>query len=198
LTLRHRPKGATLLNSSLEEIGVIDFRHGDLLNKLKQENDSLRFEVYIVEDEPESKKFGGLPISINIFGSLEHLEVVGSTLSKAAIYLQEPDPTALMTEYRNPHIYSTDAGSATPFFRERHLADPVDFQDRVEKIILAPGQPAYHAEFIYDARIVTELSRSVLRPRSCCTDLTLDFAAIKLRLYVLCSPEKRKKFLMET
>jgi hypothetical protein len=198
LTLRHRPKGVTLLNPSLEEIGVIDFRHGNLLNKLKQENDSLRLEVYIVEDEPELKKFGGLPISINVFGSLEHLEAVGSTLSNAAIYLQEPDPTALTAEYRNPHIYSTDASSATPFFRQRHVADPVDFQDRVEKIIFAPGQPVCHAEFIYDARIVTELSRSVLRPRLCCTDLTLDFAAIKLRLYVLCSPEKQKKFLMET
>ena len=141
---------------------MVDFRHGDLLNKLKQENESLRFEVYIVEDEPELKKLGGSPISINVFGSLEHLEVVGSALSNAAIYLQEPDPTVLMTEYRNPHIYSTDAGSATPFFRQRHVADSVDFQDRVEKIIFASGQTECHAEFTYDTRIVTELSRSVL------------------------------------
>ena len=146
---------------------MMDFRHSDLLNKLKQENDSLHFEVYIVEDEPELKKLGGLPISINVFGSLEHLEVVGSTLSNAAIYLQEPDPTALTTEYKNPHIYSTDAGSATPFFRQRRVADSVGFQEKVEKIIFEPGLAVCHAGFTSDTRIVTELSRSVLWPRSC-------------------------------
>jgi hypothetical protein len=145
----------------LKEIGVINSQHGDLLNQLKNEISSVRFEVYVVDDEPSSRKLAGRPLEINIYGNPKHLETIGSTLSTAGVFLQEPNQVSANCKYLNPHVYSVGADSTTPFFRQNDVKEPVELINQVKDIIFAQDLTVRHLDLICGAKVETKLCRLV-------------------------------------
>ena len=123
---------------------------------------SLRCGAYIAKDDDEDiKKAKGVAIEINIYGNSDDLELVGSNLSSAGIFLQEPDPSDILVEYRNPHVFSSDLDSQTPYFRTHNVDRWEDLQESVEAMIHAPIASTLDANLKTDSRIQRELRRLV-------------------------------------
>lgn len=107
------------------------------------------------------RKTKGLPIEIIVYGNVDDKELVGSNLSSAGIFLQEPEASDILVEYRNPHVFSSDSDSQTPFFRMHNVDDWIDLQESVDAIIHAPTAATSDAIFKIDPRIKWELRRLV-------------------------------------
>lgn len=152
----------TLLDNKEEEIGVMDVKHGELMKILRMEAQSLRYEAYVVEPVSQSEgstKSSGLPVKVNVYGNTRDLQLVGTRLSDAGIYLQEPEYMENSQRYRNPHVYSED-DYQTPFFRHRDLKDLTNIQRDVEEIIYASDNTAPQTPFTCDSRVKSTLCRS--------------------------------------
>lgn len=159
--LRYRAKGVTLLRSIAEEIGELDVRHGNLLKKLKDMAPDLRCEAYVPEDETLSRKAKSFPVEINVYGTMQEMESIGSILSDEKIFLQEPEPALVKTEYRNPHVFSSQCGSGTPFFRMYEVDSREDLQNKVDATIHAPMASLFDANIEVDSRIRSKLQELV-------------------------------------
>ncbi|MCJ1382348.1 hypothetical protein MMC17_005461 [Xylographa soralifera] len=165
--LRYRTDGITVLGSDLEEIGRLDTRSADTLKGLKEAVASIRCDVNVIRDLHNSgKNYKSSEIfkaRLIIYGNEDEYDRVGSFLSEAEIFLQEPDNLISGVVYCNPHVYTTDKDNfMTPQFLLERVVDELDFQEAVEKIICTPEFPRPEAHFIQDHRLKTLLHRHQL------------------------------------
>lgn len=159
--LRYRVTGVTLLRYLGEEIGELDVRHGNLLKILRDVAPNLRCEVYVPEDDMHIRKAKNFPVEINVHGTIQEIESVGSLLSKERVFLQEPEPLLIKTVYRNPHVFSSQCGFETPFFRAYKADDGEDLQNKVDATIHAPRAPLFDTNIQIDTRIRSKLRELV-------------------------------------
>jgi len=172
LALRYRTDGVTLLDHEGQEIGAIDVRHGELLRNLKSETQSLRCEAVVSEFANHNKAFikkNGLPIDINLYGTVEDMQLIGTELSKAGVFLQEPERMREVREYRNPHVFSLENDQQTPFFRQQDVKELMAIQRNVDSIIYAHDTSTLRMTFECDKRVTSHLYRSVMLIEYVCT-----------------------------
>src|SRR5947207_862614 len=155
--LRYRATGVTLLRSPSEEIGELDVRHGNALKSLRGVAPSVRCEAYIPEEATQVRKATSFPVEINVYGTIQEMESVGSILSNDRIFLQEPEPSLIETVYRNPHVFSSQGGFETPFFRMYDVDNREALQGKVDATIHASRASLLDTNVKIDSRIRSNL-----------------------------------------
>jgi hypothetical protein len=163
LQLRYRTDGVTILDSDLGEAGELDKHHADVLKALKRQFASLRCEVYVMQaSSGDAKKSSGpavFSVELNVYGSPSLAESVGSALSKAHVYLQEPTYLAEEITYRNPHVYSAHSDLSTPRFLEKQCGTKQNFENEIDAIVHETTSTNPGELFHQDPRICSDLCR---------------------------------------
>ena len=166
LSLRFRTDATTVLLPTSEEIGVVDTKTAAQLKRLKEIDASVRFDTYLGHEEeqmncgPQGKKSSTIsPLQINVLGSEQYLNEIGSTLSAAGMFLQEPSFIDGEIRYRNPHFLTWDDMSTTPLLLTTHGSPKMDFATDIEEILDTSYDVVESREFAQDARIGTTLKR---------------------------------------
>jgi hypothetical protein len=163
LQIRYRPDGVTILGSDLEEVGELDKHHADVLKDLQRQFPSLRCEVYVMQasfaDAKKSSRSAVFSIELNVYGSPSLAESVGSVLSDANVYLQEPTYLPEIIAYRNPHVYSVDDDFLTPRFREKRCETKRNFECEIDAIIHETASTDPQKSFWQDPRIHSPLCK---------------------------------------
>jgi hypothetical protein len=195
--LRYRATGVTLLRSLAEEIGELDVRHGNALKALRDVAPNVRCEAYMPEEATHVRKAKSFPIEINVYGTIQEMESVGSTLSNDRIFLQEPEPSLIKTVYRNPHVFSSQGGFETPFFRMYDIESREALQSKVDATIHAPTASLLDTDIQIDSRIRSKLRELVSAFLVLLPQPNLPAAlAIRERLWPSCSSGNKKLLLM--
>jgi len=141
LQLRFRSDGISVLLPTVnEEVGVLDIKTAGALTALMKVDQTFIFEPYFHWKEgqdlkPQASKF--YSVYINIYGDSTKLDEVGSVLSKACIYLQEPLSFNRDFAYHNPHVLSWPSES-TPTFLQHQNNTTLDLQKDIESILNDP------------------------------------------------------------
>ena len=162
--LRYRTDGVTVLGYNSEEIGRLDTKSASMLKGLKKAVASLRCDVNFVTDPQDNSRKRSSPevskVRLIVYGNEDECDLVGSFLSEAEIFLQEPDHIPSGIVYRNPHVYTVDNDNfATPRFLQNLPVDEMDFQEAAERIVYASDLPNPEAHVIQDHRLKTPLHR---------------------------------------
>jgi hypothetical protein len=163
LRIRYRPDGVTILGFDLAEIGELDKHHAGILKALQRQFPSLRCEVYVMQSSPcdvkKSSRSAVFSIELNLYGSSSLAESVGSVLSDANVYLQEPTYLAETITYRNPHVYSVGHDFSTPRFREKRCDTKPNFEQEIDAIIHETASTDPRESFSQDLRIRSSLCK---------------------------------------
>lgn len=164
LGLRFRHDSATVLLQPLEEIGVLDDKTAGILRSLKDIAPNITVELFLDREEDQDhcdrqgKKAASVhPLQIQIYGPDEYYNEVGSALSSAGMYLQEPVFLDRGVVYRNPHFLSWDNTSETPLLDTARLEPKAEFATRIEAIMDSFGPVLEGSDVKQDARIFTTL-----------------------------------------
>lgn len=159
---------STFRNDTRSRIGVLDVRTARGLNALST-IESVRFNVFLLADDVPSKS----PVSrhvkrrlaINVNGSVAAAGEVGCRLSKAKLYLQQPDALEDGVSYENPHLFKSESQTSTD------IPEPVpvagyELEDEIVDIFdsLSGGPCGTLSECEIDSRITTQLLGYVLPP----------------------------------
>ena len=166
LKLRFRHDSTTVILHPLEEIGVLDKKMAAALNSLKEIATSITIELFL-DHEHEQDSYGRRgkkaapirPLQIQIYGPDEYYNEVGSALSSAGMYLQEPVFLDHCVVYRNPHFLSWDDSPETPLLNTAREDPKAGFTAKMEAIMdsFTPVLQASHVK--QDARILTTLRK---------------------------------------
>lgn len=147
----------------MEEVAVLDVRHGLVLNTLRAASVSLRLELLVSGDLAVYPHNGStrneFKAEINVYGNSNDMAIVASLLSDAGIYLQEPEQLAPAANYRNPHVLLWDNQDVTPRFQRALLSLEASFENAVERILDEPKEASSHTCFLQDSRISSVLCR---------------------------------------
>jgi hypothetical protein len=146
----------------MEEIGVLDVTSGSALNKLAETLPHIRLEIFTAQDLDSGEKptaQRSFPIAINLYGYESYADTVGSILSEAKIFLQEPNITDPTLTYRNPHVLSWSSLLATPRFGVESSVDDIDFEEELDAIIHNSDGSTSLYSWKQDSRIRTRLRR---------------------------------------
>ncbi|KAL2041206.1 hypothetical protein N7G274_006151 [Stereocaulon virgatum] len=169
LSLRFRTDATTVLLPTSEEIGILDTKTAAQLKRLKEIDTSVRFNTYLDHEEeqmscgPQRKQSSSIsPLQINLLGSEQYLNEVGSTLSAAGMYLQEPIFLDGEIPYKNTHFLTWDDMSTTPLLLTTDSPPNMDFATEIEGILHTSNDVIESEEFAQDARIGTALKRHQL------------------------------------
>ena len=158
---RYRVEGITIVAANLDEVGELENYHAQIFKSVKTDAPSFRCEAYVVEDlETKTKLPMAFLVEINVYGNEDESERIGSSLSKANVFLQEPDHLEKAVIYRNPHVYSLSDDLTTPLFRKQHPTGDIDFEKVIDAIIHDSESIEPPPLFIQDSRLQSELHRS--------------------------------------
>ncbi|MCJ1230294.1 hypothetical protein MMC12_006966 [Toensbergia leucococca] len=161
MQLRFRADSTTVVLPTSEEFGVLDIKTSDALTALRTAIPSIRLELVLDQDQV---KMGAsiLSLQINVYGHEVLMDNVGSTLSKASMFLQEPahlDPKSI---YRNPHVLSWEDEVATPRFRRSYHPSSFDFTKEIDVLFGCSDVVTPPYGLSQDRRVRTILHRSEL------------------------------------
>jgi hypothetical protein len=163
LRIRYRPDGITILGRDLGEVGELDKHHADILKTLQRQFPSLRCEVYVMQasscNVKKSSRSAVFSVEINVYGPPSLAPSVGSVLSDANVYLQEPTYLPETIAYRNPHVYSVDDDFLTPRFREKRCETKRNFECEIDAIINETASTDPQESFWQDPRIRSPLCK---------------------------------------
>lgn len=166
LGLRFRHDSTTVLLQPLEEIGVLDNKTAGVLRSLKNIAPTITFELFLDREEDQGscdrqgkKEASVRPLQIQIHGPDEYYNEVGSALSSAGMYLQEPVFLDREVVHRNPHFLSWDNNLETPLLNTARNDPKANFATRIEAIMDSFGPILQAPNVKQDARIVTILRR---------------------------------------
>ena len=155
-----------MLIPTSEEIGILDTKTAAQLKRLKEIVPPVRFESFLGCEEihadcgPAEKKWLSIqPLQINIYGPQKYLNEVGSILSDAGMFLQEPFYLDKVTVYRNPHFLSWDDTPTTPRLLGSKNTARTDFATKVEAILDSSNDVLRSTNLEQDFRISTRLKR---------------------------------------
>lgn len=169
LALRFRSDATTLLEpTTSEEMGTLDDNISAQLKRLKVDFPLIKIEAYVDHEKHETgcgtqgkKSCTVMPLQLNIYGPDQYLSEVGSFLSNAEMFLQEPVflPRGF-SSYRNPHFLTWDDIPSTPQLLTSNEVSPFDFGMEVEAILNSTNAVPQTCHFQQDRRIRTELKGS--------------------------------------
>lgn len=163
LQIRYRPDGITILGRDLGEVGELDKHHADILKALQRQFPSLRCEVYVMQasscDAKKSSRSAVFSVELNVYGPPSLADSVGSVLSDANVYLQEPTYLPETIAYRNPHVYSVDDDFLTPRFRENRCETKRNFECEIDAILHETASTDPQESFWQDPRIRSPLCK---------------------------------------
>lgn len=165
LGLRFRHDSVTVLLYPSEEIGVLDSKTAAILKSLQELGPTIIIELFLSHEQGQDT--AGVPVKesasvrllqIQIYGPEEYSNEVGSTLSSAGMYLQEPVSLGPGVVYRNPHFLSWDDDLETPLFNAARNDPNAAFAAQIEAIMNSsnPGLPCHVDQ---DPRISTTLRK---------------------------------------
>lgn len=165
LGLRFRHDSVTVILHASEEIGVLDSKTAAVLKSLKDIAPTITIELFLNHDEAQdcsgwqAKKSASVrPLQIQIYGPEEYNNEVGSALSDAGMYLQEPVLLDRGVVYRNPHFLSWDDDLETPLLNTARHDPKAAFTAKVEAIMDSSNlHLPYHVD--QDPRIFTTLRK---------------------------------------
>lgn len=166
LKLRFRHDSTTVILQPLEEIGVLDKRMAAALNSLKEIATSITIELFLDHEQEQDsysrrgKKVASVrPVQIQIYGPGEYYNEVGSVLSSAGMFLQEPVFLDHWVVYRNPHFLSWDDSPETPLLNTARKDPEAGFTAKIEAIMDSFKPVLQASDVKQDARILTVLRK---------------------------------------
>ena len=149
-----------------EEIGVLDNKTTGVLRSLKDIAPTITFELFLDREEDQysrdrqgKKEASVRPLQIQIYGPNDYCNEIGSALSSAGMYLQEPAFLDREVVYRNPHFLSWDNSSETPLLSTARNDPKANFSTKIEAIMDSFGPILQAPDVKQDARIFTILRR---------------------------------------
>jgi hypothetical protein len=159
LQLRIRADGISIvLPTTKEEVGILDTNTANTLMALVSLDQSITFEPYLHWKEsqdlkPQAKCF---PANIIVYGNAEKISEVGTALSNARLYLQEPPSFNREFVYRNPHVLSWSTEN-TPKFLADSTENVLDFSREINLILNESTAVKVPSNLAQSARINTIL-----------------------------------------
>ena len=165
LKLRFRDDSTTVILHPLEEIGVLDTKMAAALNSLKEIATSIIIELFLDHEQEDSysrrgsKRASVRPLQIQIYGPDEYYNEVGSALSSAGMYLQEPVSLDHWVVYRNPHFLAWDDSPETPLLNTAREDPKAGFTAKMEAIMDSFKPLRQASDVKQDARILTILRK---------------------------------------
>lgn len=166
LQLRFRSDAISVLLDFQREIALLDKKMAAVLRLLKETVPATILKVFLGNEggQENCDSFGekpalGLPLEIEVYGLDESYSTVGSILSNASMYLQEPVTLDQGVVYRNPHFLSWDESGATPQLNTLGHNIEADFERTIEAILESPSPVLVTPDLEQDARILTQLRR---------------------------------------
>jgi hypothetical protein len=164
LQLRFRSDGiSVVLAATKEEVGILNTNTANTLMALVSLDESITFEPYLHWKEsqdlkPQAKCF---PANIIVYGNSGKISEVGTALSNAHLYLQEPPSFNHEYVYRNPHVLSWSAES-TPKFLADSTENALDFSKEINFILNKSAPVDVPSDLTQSAQISTILLPCVL------------------------------------
>lgn len=124
-----------MLPTTKEEVGILDTNTANVLIALVSLDHSITFEPYVhwkggQDLKPQTKCF---PTNIVVYGNTEKISEVGTALSNARLYLQEPPSFNREFTYLNPHVLSWT--ESTPKFLADSTEHVLDFSKEINFIL---------------------------------------------------------------
>ena len=166
LRFRFRHDATTVLLDSSEEIGVLNPKTAMAMSDLRTAAPAVKFKPFLSRkedndtcDRQSTESSSILPIDIEVYGSKRYYNEVGSILSDAGMYLQEPIPFRSEMPYCNPHFFSWDENMNTPLIAQDTEDEKVDFAKRLEAIFDSSASISQDPPLAQDTRISTKLRR---------------------------------------
>lgn len=170
LKLRVRQDATTILYSA-EEIGVLDHRMAAALKTLRDFAPAVTFELFVGHEDGQDscgrqgKKPASIhPLRIMIYGSDQYHDAVGSIMSDAGMYLQEPVCLREGSKYRNPHFFSWKNELETPLLLAAGIDPRASFAMEIGAILEStPEINLSPSDIKQDSRILTRLRQYVIQ-----------------------------------
>ncbi|KAH7324014.1 SNF2 family N-terminal domain-containing protein [Rhexocercosporidium sp. MPI-PUGE-AT-0058] len=165
---RFRANGITILDSAIQELGVMDSDTANGMIVLKKAISSVRFDIYTCQGIKQAQnKHGalGIPLEILVFGPRNSLGQVGSLLSESNLFLQEPIGRQIPVSYKNPHVFSWDGeedDTDSSYLLEPSYENQIDFTDKIQAILNDSAVPQLSFQAEQDARITSTLKHHQL------------------------------------
>ena len=166
LKLRFRHDSITVILHPPEEIGVLDKKMAAALKSLKEIATSITIELFLDQEQdqdsynPGRKKGASVcPLQIQIYGPDDLYNEVGSALSSAGMYLQEPVFLDCEVVYRNPHFLSWDDSPETTLLITAREDPKAGFTAKIEAIMDSFKPVLQASDVKQDARILTILRK---------------------------------------
>ncbi|KAL8837872.1 MAG: hypothetical protein Q9170_002347 [Blastenia crenularia] len=166
LQLRFRSDAISVLLDFQKEIALLDEKMATVLRLLKETVPATVLNVFLgneggqdKRDSLEGRPASGLPLEIEVYGLDNNCNNVGSILSKAGMYLQEPVVLHQEVVYRNPHFLSWDESGETPQLNTSGHQNEADFETRIGAILESSSPSLVTPGLEQDARILTRLRR---------------------------------------
>lgn len=166
LQLRFRHDCISVLLDAHGEIAVLDKKMAAVLRLLKETVTGTILKVFLGNgrgrddrDSAGKRSTLGLPLEIEVHGLDKDYSKIGSTLSNASMYLQEPVILDQGVTYRNPHFLSWDENGVTPQLNTSGRDIETDFETAIEAILESPNPVLVAPDLEQDARISTQLRR---------------------------------------
>ncbi|KAH6692846.1 P-loop containing nucleoside triphosphate hydrolase protein [Leptodontidium sp. MPI-SDFR-AT-0119] len=165
---RFRANGITILNSAIQEIGVLDNNTASGMIVLKKAISSVRFDIYACQgtkQTPSQDGTLGIPLEILVFGPRNSLEQVGSLLSQSNLFLQVPIDRQFSVSYKNPHLFSWDGeedDTNSSYLLEPSSKSQTDFTEKIQAVLNDTAVPPLSFQVEQDARITSTLKQHQL------------------------------------
>ncbi|KAF8247264.1 hypothetical protein K440DRAFT_629535 [Wilcoxina mikolae CBS 423.85] len=158
LTLSKSGEDRWFLIHASVRIGTLDLRTARHLNSISS-LESITFDVFFVsETQPATSPATNKPraITINVYGSADISVEVGRILSKARVYLQQPDVLHDSITYENPHVYKRTTQESPPKLSQTFPSPQHTLNDAVSGILDSLANTRLSKSAI-DCRITTKL-----------------------------------------
>lgn len=166
LQLRFRHDSISVLQIPRGEIALLDKKMAAILRLLKETVPDTMLKVFLCNEGGQDdcgsvgKKSGlGWPLEIEVYGLDKNYTRIGSILSNASMYLQEPAVLDQGVVYRNPHFLSWNENGATPQLTISENNNETDFETTIESILESPSAILVTPDLEPHARILTQLRR---------------------------------------
>ena len=161
-----RADSMTVLSPKCEEIGVLDVKTATALMGLKKVSGTIRFSLFLGQEENEEchnlkkkRSKNILPLEINIHGPLQSLEEIGKVLSDAGMFLQKPNVLDQGAIYRNPHFLLWGEETSTPLLARTEKLSGEIYANIIEEVMSCSNHPLHPPMFSQDRRVTSPLKR---------------------------------------
>ncbi|KAL9610822.1 MAG: hypothetical protein Q9167_004491 [Letrouitia subvulpina] len=162
LELRFRHDCVTVLFGAHEEIGTLNKGMATALRSLKEIAPEIIYKVLASHEREQNNSSEELvvevPLEIAVQGFDKHYQEVGSILSSARLFLQDPLVFDQEIAYHNPHILCWDESDTTSqLIIHRNDDSKAGYESKIEAVFESPSSIPITLHVEQDTRISTKL-----------------------------------------